>query len=163
MLLLEKNEKFLYCPPSYTYSRFYQGLGTNSKQSWSKYNTFCWTVKNYDLRKKAYGSIVLFRKCQNREYWMIYRGPSFLAVLPPPPLPCPSENCLSFSVFLCVVRSSLLTVRGGLRGRACSRILRLQESLGLHKSFNHLWSKRSSRKRCKQMSSSSYFFLSKNL
>ncbi len=45
-----------------------------------------------------------------REYWMIYRGPGFLAVVsfgppcptPPPPLSLPLASCLSFSVFLCV-------------------------------------------------------------
>ncbi len=54
---------------------------------------------------------------------MIYRGPSFLAVvwLATPPLHPPnllSERCLSFSVFLCVCRrSSLLTAEeGGERG-----------------------------------------------
>ncbi len=41
---------------------------------------------------------------------MIYRGPGFLAPydLAPPPL-LPSGSCLSFSVFLCVAGSSLLT------------------------------------------------------
>jgi hypothetical protein len=45
-----------------------------------------------------------------------------------------SVNCLSFSVFLCVAVSAY----GRERGRAWSRTIRPQESLGFYKSFNPL-------------------------
>ncbi len=53
-----------------------------------------------------------------REDWMIYRGSGYLAVMwfgstPAPfPLPLPSANCLSFSVFLCVFGRAYWRDRG---------------------------------------------------
>jgi hypothetical protein len=48
-----------------------------------------------------------------KEYWIIYRGPSFLAVVwfgsSPAPPPLPSASCLSFSVFLRVASPVELT------------------------------------------------------
>jgi len=64
--------------------------------------------------------------CATREYWIIYRGPRFLAVVWFGSLPThfpllPWSSCLSFSVFLCVTSlSSLLT---GERGWASSQII----------------------------------------
>jgi hypothetical protein len=57
---------------------------------------------------------------------------------PPPPLPV-SKLYLFISLSVCR-RSSLLTGGGGgwKRGRAWSRIIRAQESLGFYKSFNPL-------------------------
>ncbi len=69
-----------------------------------------------------------------------------------------THQIVSLSQYFCVLPGPAYWRERGGRGPAWSRIIRLQESLGLHKSFNPLWSKRSSRKRCKQMSSSSYFF-----
>ncbi len=55
----------------------------------------------------------------NREYWIIYRGPCFPAVihdLAPSPPPLPSASCLPFSIFLCVAgRANCL--RGEVGGR----------------------------------------------
>jgi len=70
-----------------------------------------------------------------RECWMIYRGPGFLAVVwfgsscPFPPSPVSKLDRRH-------------TRRRGGRGWARSRIIRLQESLVLYKSFNTLWLKR---------------------
>jgi hypothetical protein len=59
--------------------------------------------------------------------------------LHPPPFPLsPVSSCLSFSVFLCAHGPSYGGERGG-RGRAWSRIIGQQKSLGLYKSFNPLW------------------------
>jgi hypothetical protein len=75
---------------------------------------------------------------------MIYKGPSFLAVvcfgsMPTPSSPLPSASCLSFSVFLCV---AVQLTDGGGKGWALSRIIRPpQESLAIYKSLNTLWSK----------------------
>jgi hypothetical protein len=77
------------------------------------------------------------RMSKTRKDWMIYRGPSFLAVVYDlAPRPTPSHlfsNCLSFSV----VGPAYWQERG--RGRAWSRIIRPQESLALYQSFNPLW------------------------
>ncbi len=55
-----------------------------------------------------------------------------------PPSPhLPSEKCISFSVFHIV--SGPAYWGGGGRGRAWSRIIRPQESLGLCKLFNPIW------------------------
>ncbi len=75
---------------------------------------------------------------REREYWIIYRGPGFLAVVwfdststPSPLPPFPLASCFSFSVFLCVRRPSLLTGEGG---GGLSRNIWPQESLALYKS-----------------------------
>ncbi len=82
---------------------------------------------------------VLIFLCENihwsRYYWMVYIGPSFLAVVwfgsPPHPLPppLPSASCLSFSVFLCVA------YRAYWRERSGKGVIRRRESLILYKSF----------------------------
>ncbi len=84
-----------------------------------------------------------------REYWVIYRGPGFLAVLwfgssPTPfPLSFRSASCLSFSVFLCVADQACWRPTGERgRGWARSRIIRPQESLVFYKSFNTLCQQR---------------------
>ncbi len=69
-----------------------------------------WVSRIADNRGSS--SILSLRQLSGwtREYWMIYRGPGYLAVVwscssprqPPPPLP--SASCLSFSVFLCVAQ-----------------------------------------------------------
>jgi hypothetical protein len=77
-----------------------------------------------------------------REYWMIYRGPGFLAVVWFGISPTPSHTTSpvsKLSLFLSLPvcrRSSLLTEKGG-RGR--SQIMGRRESLVLYKSFNTLW------------------------
>jgi len=53
---------------------------------------------------------------------MIYRGPSFLAVVrfsstPTPSLPLPSANCLFFLVILCIAGPAYCWERGGGGGR----------------------------------------------
>ncbi len=68
-----------------------------------------------------------------REYLIIYRGPSFLAVLwfsSMPSLPASTSpgSKLSLFVNLSVCRRSSLQTGDGGRGRAWSRIIRLQES-----------------------------------
>jgi hypothetical protein len=73
------------------------------------------------------------------EYWMIYRGPGFLAVVwfgstPTSFPPLPSPTCFSFSVLLCVASPAYW----GERGRAWSRIIRPQKSWALYKWFNTL-------------------------
>ncbi len=67
-----------------------------------------------------------------REYWMIYRGPSFLAVVwfrssPTPLLPSQSS---------CVSSVELTDMRGEGRGWARSQIIRPWESLALYESCN---------------------------
>jgi hypothetical protein len=77
------------------------------------------------------------------EYWMMYRGTGFLAVVwfgsSPIPSPLlPSASCLSFSIFLCVaVRAYWREREGGWWGR--SQIIKPWQSLVLYKSFNTLW------------------------
>ncbi len=79
---------------------------------------------------------------QNRELWVIYRGPDHLAVVwfgsPPTPLlpTLLSETCLSFSVFLCIAGRHFWRESEG--GWAKSQIIRRRESLALYKSFNVL-------------------------
>jgi hypothetical protein len=78
----------------------------------------------------------------SREYWMIYRAPSFLAVVwfgssPTPfPIPFPSASCLSFSVFLCVAGRACWRERGRARG---AKSYDHRESLALYKLFTTLW------------------------
>ncbi len=73
-----------------------------------------WTLLRRQCYNAKFGTIV-----KTSEYWMIYRGPGFLAVIwfgsSPTDLPhLPSASCPSFSVFLHVCRrSSLLTWEGG--------------------------------------------------
>jgi hypothetical protein len=80
-----------------------------------------------------------------REYWIIYRGPGFFAVVrigstpTPSPPPLPSASCLSFSVFLFVAGRAYKRERGGgYRGWGRSQIMRRGESLVLYKSFSTL-------------------------
>ncbi len=70
----------------------------------------------------------------SREYWMIYRGPGFLAVVwigsstSPSPKPLPSATCLSFSVFLCDAGRAYRRERGR-KGWERSQIIPWRESL----------------------------------
>ncbi len=97
-----------------------------------------WTLLRRQCNNAEFGTIV-----ETSEYWMIYRGPGFLAVIwfgsSPTDLPhLPSASCPSFSVFLHVCRRSKLNyVRGG-KGVG-SQIKWPRESLALNKSFNTLW------------------------
>ncbi len=85
---------------------------------------------------------MLTNKCHKAERmeWFI-EDQAFLrsydsAPCPPPP---PSVNCISLSVFLCVVSPAYWREGGGWRrGRAWSRIIRTQKSLGFYKAFNPL-------------------------
>ncbi len=80
-----------------------------------------------------------------REYWMIYRGPGFLAVvwfgssslLPPFPAFCLQVVSLSQPFWVSPV-SSLLTGGGG-RGWSRSEITRRRESLVFYKAFITIW------------------------
>ncbi len=81
---------------------------------------------------------------RTREYWMIFRGPAFLAVVwfgssPIPWSPLSSARWLSFSVFLECCRSSLLAAGGGGSWWARSQIILARECLALYKSFNTFW------------------------
>jgi hypothetical protein len=71
-----------------------------------------------------------------REYWIIYRGPGFLAV-PPPHLPLSQFEL--WHLGRPRKRDNLLTGEGG-KGWRRSQIIRRRESLVLSKSFNILWS-----------------------
>ncbi len=71
-----------------------------------------------------------------REYYIIYRGPGFLMVVwfgssPPPSPPSPVSKLSLFLSIPVSCRSSILT--GG------AKLMRPQENLALHKSFNTLW------------------------
>ncbi len=84
----------------------------------------------------------LWSFCVNiRDYWMISRGPGFLADVifgssttpsPPPPSCHCQASCHSFSVFLCVVGRAYLTGGGGGWG---GRGANSYESLVLYKAF----------------------------
>ncbi len=82
---------------------------------------WCWVI----MRGQTIG-------LDHREYWMISRGPGFLAVvwLAPNPPPPPSP------VFLPQLPAELTNGQG--RGRG--QIIRRREILVLYKSFNTLWS-----------------------
>jgi hypothetical protein len=59
-------------------------------------------IADYHMKKET--CMVAEGIGENREYLMYYRGPGgrMIWLLPPPPLiPLPSANCLSFSVFMC--------------------------------------------------------------
>jgi hypothetical protein len=78
-----------------------------------------------------------------REYWMIYRGPSFLTAvwLNSSPTPSSSSPLSKLSLFISLPvrrRSSLLAGEGG-REWASSQIIRPWESLALYKLFNTLY------------------------
>ncbi len=79
-----------------------------------------------------------------RNYFMNYRGPGFLAVhdVAPPPTPLPSVSPTGDTVRL-RKRGHLLPGRegGGYDKRAKSIKIRPQESLVLYKSFSTLWAK----------------------
>ncbi len=70
-----------------------------------------------------------------REYWMIYRGPDFLAVLW-----FGSSPVIKMSLFLSlpVCRRSSLRRERGWKGLERSQIIRRRESLVIYKSFNTL-------------------------
>ncbi len=83
---------------------------------------------------------------ESREYWMIYRGPGFLAVVwfgsSPTPLPHPPSSLSKLNrqhTGRLRKKDKLLTGEGG-RGWARSWIFRPQESLFIYKSFGNLWS-----------------------
>ncbi len=86
---------------------------------------------------------------KDTEYWMIYRGPGFFAVVwfvfSPPPLhplqspPLPSESLTGDIQYIKTIRKrDLLTGIGNRMGRGRSQIKRQRESLVLCKSFNIL-------------------------
>ncbi len=68
-----------------------------------------------------------------REYWMIYRGPDFPAVVWFGSSPNPSPPPL----FLCAAGRAYLREKGGRDTR--SQIIRPRGSLALYKSFSTLW------------------------
>ncbi len=70
----------------------------------------------------------------SREYWMIYRGPGFLAVVLFGSSPF---RRLSFSVFLCFAGRAYWRAGRGVWQR--SQILPWRESLVLYKKFHTLW------------------------
>ncbi len=103
-----------------------------------------WPTERRKQREKggSYPFTLIIGRSGVREYWMIYKGPGFLAVvcfgstpIPFPNLFKPSANCPFFSVS-CV---SPVELTDGGRGWAWSRIIRPQESLALYKSFDTLW------------------------
>ncbi len=75
-----------------------------------------------------------------REYWMIYRGPGFLAVVwfGSCPIPFPSLPSVSSTKKTEKKKRQLADERVG-RGWGRSQIIRRRESLVLNKSFNALW------------------------
>ncbi len=87
------------------------------------------------------GSILWWITC--REYWIIYRGPSFLVVVWFGSMPAlsPVSKLNRRHTGRLRKRDNLLTGEGGgwESGRALSRIIRTEESLVLYKSFNTLW------------------------
>ncbi len=87
-------------------------------------------------QRKAYRSSCFYFMVETREYWMVYRGPSFLGVawFAPPPDPPPfSVSKLSLFLILPVCRRSISLMVGTGWGR--SRIIRRRESLVLFKPF----------------------------
>ncbi len=76
----------------------------------------CWMYLWRDL-------IPFVSQVMNRVYWMIYRGPGFLAVVwfgsspTPPPIPHPHEQVVSLSPSSCVLPVELTLGRGGGAGR----------------------------------------------
>jgi hypothetical protein len=73
------------------------------------------------------------------EYWTIYRGPGFLAVIWFNPLPLSRQQVVSLSQSSCVFPVELTKGRGRAWGRGRSQIIRLREGLVFYKSFNSLW------------------------
>ncbi len=104
---------------------------------------WCWpTAVAAHLNKESQWEFKNTKKTES--YWTIYRGPGFLAFVwfgsTPTPYPPPSpvsKVTLFLSLSVCR-RSSLLTEEGG---GGWSRIIRPQESLALHKTFNTLCEK----------------------
>ncbi len=83
---------------------------------------------------------IMFRNWErpsHREYWMIYRGPGFLAVVwfgsSPNPPPLPRQQAVSLSRLPLCRRSRLLMRR---RGWGRSHNIRRRDSLVLYKSFS---------------------------
>ncbi len=80
---------------------------------------------------------------QSKEYWMIYRRLSFLAVpdlTPHPPLsPSPKQVVSLSPVFLWVACRFFWREREGWVMTLMSQLTRPRESLILYKSFNTLW------------------------
>ncbi len=72
-----------------------------------------------------------------REFWFIYRGPDFLAVIWFGTLPNPFLLSRQQVVSLSVFGRAYCRERG--RGSARSKKIRLRQSLALYKSFNTLW------------------------
>ncbi len=99
---------------------------------------------NSTICNTMFPQTVLLYIC-NREYWIIQRGPGFLAVVwygsSPIPLypPLPSASCLSFSVLLRVAGWTYWRERRDEVGEEpYHHIIRRRESLVLCKSFNTL-------------------------
>ncbi len=94
----------------------------------------------------VYASVVLGRQklriSETRDYWIIYRGPGFLAVLwfgssPTPSNPPLPSVCWTGDTQGLRNRDNLLTEEGEGKGMR-SQIIWLQESLVLYKSLNTL-------------------------
>ncbi len=92
----------------------------------------------------VWGESTLCHRVPSREYWIIYRGPGFLAVFwfghSPRPLPPPAgEQVVSLSQSSCVSPVELtdgIRERGGVDEEPNHTT---RESLDLYKSFNTLW------------------------
>jgi hypothetical protein len=109
---------------------------------------FCLTSADRSLRKCCRVWRNSFRQrryiSQCREYWMIYRGLSFLVIewFSSSPTPSPPSPVSKLSLFLRIPvcrRSSLLTGEGR-RGWGRSQIIRRRESHVLYELFNTLCS-----------------------
>ncbi len=95
-----------------------------------------------EYRNPLYSSVGFTVKCEDREYWMIYRGPGFLPIVWFGPSPSPSSvGILSlFSKSSSVSQVELTDGRGG-GGR--SQIIQQRESLvlynhSIHSGVNHV-------------------------
>ncbi len=134
---------------NYAFLRFYNDSSRCNPALPGRSKTLSW--RNYATSRLNYAiprlSPILFPPflssgpwwVRNREYWMTYSGPGFLAVVwfgspPTPPHPLPSVDRRHTGSLK--KRDNLLTGYGW--GR--SQIIRPQESLVLYKSFKTLWS-----------------------
>jgi len=71
----------------------------------------------------------------SKEYWTIYRGPGFLAVVWFNPLPLSRQQVVSLSQSSCVSPVELTKGRGRAWGRGRSQFIRRRESLVFYKSI----------------------------
>ncbi len=109
--------------------------------SFLRYPSECVTLSSGDRK----GSERFMNTLQSREYWMIYRGPSFHAVLwfsisPPPaphPFPPSTLHVVSLSQSSCVSPVELNDERGREGGGRGTKTYH-RETLALYKSFKTL-------------------------